>query len=620
MPYLPNLIKRIDEFYRLAQMKYTMPDDPEEEAPDTERPGMDGLYGKMIQASKEIADPNLAEEVELIAEFYKKALELNNGNGFNLVNRGVSSALNFLDDSNSEEEFAVQDLLNEVSQDLRQRIKQAPYANPQADSKAEEALREVKNSFDRRTVQQDLTSEEPGHEDPDDRVPEGLEQYDEKATGKFDPTGGVGGEKGDRVNRGYSRGGGHSYVDWVKRYQNERDRFMHELSDLGKDPRYAGKSDRTKISIKSNLESLINTLDNAISLTQEALKLEASGDNPGRLQQVSDELKKTQAEKTRHASNLRHFFMADNLQDLEAKEQLAKDPKEKLYWNEQAKVQKLRLSGDKNTAEEIKWRNVLVKSMATTDTHGDLTFLGLSKDTLEKIKAGIRAGEAQKIPYAEVNRLKGVEIAKLKGIEDKDMGDRRRGSHNDSTWRMKNWNLDIIEFRGLVEHMTQMLATSRVVAKQAVSHEIVDGKKKHNALKPFVDAVAMAATKRDKSALSQASLALASKMEEFKNRSQAIKAYQWNIRYSKLFYDLRDGFLNVSKFIEAPELTAEQKSIVEGLIRTGELLIKHYKTNYAKLSKTRINERGWGNINYDKSVLVLGKLLDQLKNKIGVAQ
>jgi hypothetical protein len=165
-----------------------------------------------------------------------------------------------------------------------------------------------------------------------------------------------------------------------------------------------------------------------------------------------------------------------------------------------------------------------------------------------------------------------------------------------------------------------MLATSRVVAKQAVSHEIVDGKKKHNALKPFVDAVAMAATKRDKSALSQASRELASKMDEFKGRNQAIKAYQWNIRYSKIFYDLRDGFLNVSKFIDSPELTGEQKTIVGGLIRMGDLLVNHYKTNYSKLSKTRISERGWGNINYDKAVLVLQKLLEQLKSIGEVAQ
>ena len=108
MPYLPNIIKRIDNFYNLTQsltrlkrmavpQYYTMPDDPEEEEEDLSKglPGDEwvGIYPKIISVANQLSEQadDISNELQLIAELYKKALEINGG--YSQVGKAISISL-----------------------------------------------------------------------------------------------------------------------------------------------------------------------------------------------------------------------------------------------------------------------------------------------------------------------------------------------------------------------------------------------------------------------------------------------------------------------------------------------------------------------------------------------
>ncbi len=218
---LSELIKKIKAFHKnasfsylttLGQAGYSMPDDPEDEDTGTGATDL-GLYNRIEDAARQISNSDVLSEVLLIAELYKKALTI--GGGFNLVNKAISNLVNMLDDEDDEEQMAVEDLMNELSKDLRARAK----ATPLGDS--DEAIRElqnVKKELNARLISEDLEGDEPGAYEA------GLSQYQEGAEGVFDPTGGVSQEVGKAKGRGYhvtTR----SYKDWVQSYENELQRY-----------------------------------------------------------------------------------------------------------------------------------------------------------------------------------------------------------------------------------------------------------------------------------------------------------------------------------------------------------------------------------------------------------
>jgi hypothetical protein len=277
-----------------------------------------------------------------------------------------------------------------------------------------------------------------------------------------------------------------------------------------------------------------------------------------------------------------------------------------------------RISGGTNKAPEIKWRKALVKSLATEDERGNLVYQKLGPDTLAKIQEGIRLGEESGKSARQKNVERAQQWAKQKGLADP--SEMRQGTGRGYT--VKDWMSMKLEFDALIEHMTQRLATSRVVAKQAVTHVLVDGKKKHNELKPFVDAIADAANKKDRTALAKAVQELNAKAQELSKKTKEVNSYVWNVRYSKLFQALRNDYNNISDWMKKPELDATQMDTVQNVIKRSEKLINLYE-NFSKQIIGR-SERGAvvpgkrpGLFYYEKTLEVLKQLVAHLKNKIG---
>src|ERR1039457_6412097 len=110
MPYLPSIIKKIDDFYRLTETKsglkklaqtynggYVSPDEPEEEIDQEPVQDKEGLYPVVIAKIKELSKEDneqyedIANQVRFIAELYKKALEINGGYS-QVINRIITAS------------------------------------------------------------------------------------------------------------------------------------------------------------------------------------------------------------------------------------------------------------------------------------------------------------------------------------------------------------------------------------------------------------------------------------------------------------------------------------------------------------------------------------------------
>src|ERR1700722_4502262 len=178
MTYLPNLLKRINDYsnlnealYSLAQTSWTMPDDEEPEE-DSQEGGDSGLYSKIVAIANELSNEYVANELLLIAELYKETLTINGG--YNQVNRKLSTALANIDSAKddgeigeNEQEIAT-DIINEVGKDLRQRAKTSTSQNLN-DPAIVKRLKEVSDAFNARERQEEATKQpsvyEVGHEE-----------------------------------------------------------------------------------------------------------------------------------------------------------------------------------------------------------------------------------------------------------------------------------------------------------------------------------------------------------------------------------------------------------------------------------------------------------------------
>lgn len=269
MTYLPNLIKRIDEFYKLAAPPYTTYTSPEEDEDvgDTNL----GLYSMIVDKARDIETGNVRNDVLLIAELYKKALEMNAG--FSTLEALNSNLLSGLNCDTDEEQDAVEELLLDIGKDVRKRAQQSGNAKDNED--VLRALQAVKNNFE-------------DNEEPPEDEPTGLEKFDERAKEVFDPTAGLSGERGlvDRggdksVNRGNRLIVKRSPKDWLELFQAEKQQAERDLSDpelniLRTQPGSQRREiERNSKEIrKNNLKELITTLTSLSDVTFKLLKVQ----------------------------------------------------------------------------------------------------------------------------------------------------------------------------------------------------------------------------------------------------------------------------------------------------------------------------------------------------------
>lgn len=383
MNKLAKLLDLVESFYRKSMGAYALskaaaepytyvsPDNTEDY--DTNVPNEPSAYNDLVQVAHAVSDSELASELLLISEMYKKALELNNG--WNTVYRGISALMNIsLDDENNPEQEKVEEVLNDVVRDLRSHAG-GPGALNKADSPEVVAqLKKLKNEFNARTIQEEMS-----HGEETGEAPEG-------ASVVLDPFEGSGeGGKG----RGYSFTQRKTPKDWAQSYENEKQRYIDKLG---------GNPDTQ---IKDTLKSLFSTLDALRTKTSDALQkaeqiaITPDADNEEEKKSLSltqKEIEKLQKLRRALKAKIRHHELGESIQQLKQMAPRANEKEANLIKEEIALYELMR-SKDVGKGPERFWRLKLIKALPFMSN----TPQGIA--TIDNLRKNIAEAASKKTDY-----------------------------------------------------------------------------------------------------------------------------------------------------------------------------------------------------------------------------
>lgn len=530
MNKLAKLLDLVESFYRQAMEAYSLsktaaepysyvsPDDGED---DTDSPAPSS-YEDLTQLAHTVTDPGLSSELLLISEMYKKALEI--GTGWNTVYRGISTLLNMsLDDEEDPEQERVEDVLNDVVKDLRNRAGGPGGINKPDSPEVVAQLKRVKDDFNTQSLQEEMKL----FDAPDEETaPEG--------TSVLDPFEGAGeGGKG----RGFSFISKKPLKDWVESYVNERERYQDQIHQPA--PKH----------VHNNLKELIETLQKLEAKTIAEMKVTnelAAAPDPAKeadRNKLRAEISGLKKERRRLKLNLRQFELSQNLTTIQHAVSKVKDPREKLLLEQEAKLRELQISRHVGKRKEINLRKVLIKSMSGGNMPGPDTL----KKMLDKIEEAGRDPE-RKSPK------------EYSSIEGKALRERILSG----------------SLIGLLDNFLERIRTYKASAKKDIVDSLIGSllKAKEAELKPFKDAVDAARKLKDKPALDIAIKNLNNAMNKKEINDQA-ELHPTIVEIATRCNQFRDTAY-VFKKLSTPGRTEEpdDKEKIQNAITTLEALIK----------------------------------------------
>jgi hypothetical protein len=639
MTHLPSLIKKIDVFCRLAEAMeslkrvaapttWTMPDDPDEmEEPEVgggEAEGP-GLYAKIMGTAKEFANADVADEIALIGELYKRAIEMNGG--YNLVNRMLTTALSNMDSlidegTTSEDEVeAAEEILNEVSRDLRQRAKTS-LSTQMDEPSAMKQLKAVRDAFNQRAIHEELESQ-----------PQVYEKGREES------------QTGHNIAPKLS-------PETPQKYDLE----MERLAGLLNDPSLAGDA-----GVQNTIRSLLLVLDGLkkkipqLVAARDALKVTPNDpDALSQLDEINQSVETDRAERIKLKRKINSLLQNKELSELLEKYNSSSNPAEKKWLLEQMELQKTRLSNDYNKRNEIKHRMDLIRSLGMLDERGNFQSLKPSTelearlrqaissaqnerkskldydamDTMERAilhgKPGFeeekieldtlrKAKDEKKISKQEYDAKRWQVLARARGksgtIVSREKG--RRGGGTKGA-KINQFSAELATFDGLVQKFSDKVNTAVNTARQGVTQEAGQGGKVHNALKPYVDNLGKAIQKNDVKAKYEAIRALKSAIVDWSSREPALRILEKSTRMLGVFNKLKDELRKVSGWRTDAgwSLTEDQKAYISGVIGQSKRFSKIYGRFYTR--------PGQPELFYDKALQQLATVLSRLEEETGV--
>jgi hypothetical protein len=562
MTKLSKLFRDIESFYRNAvqaysiskysqQKGYVSPDtDEETDAPNTDD---NTKYTDLITAAQQISDPSLSSELLLIAEMYKKAIEL--GGGYSSINRAISNIINmYLEDEDDPEQSSVEDLLNEVVKDLRARAGGAAALNKPDSPEAVAQLRKFKDEFNNRAVQEEI---------------EDLGKYEDKAVPTFDPTGGMDREKAQKgAGRGYYVKTVKSLKDWVEHYRNEEQRYG-ELSH------HNDRLLKPKVTeILKVLKELINKLVQFNQLQKE-LSASPDPDKQAQLTQLQEEIRVLREKRSQIRSSLRRELLGLQKNDLEAKLKNAPNARTKFRLEQEIELKKLLASQDKNKGTEVKLRKTLINSMSNGNYPGE--------ETIESFKKKIQEAATLKIPIEQIRK------EQAKNIKEKFEYDPNKG---------RQGRIRVKTLEGLIINLGQKLATQKIVVKQTVTDKLQA--EEHNIFQTYLNKIAEAKKLNSPEAVKAATKELHKAMNDYAEDLPPVIAYKEAV---KVFYDLKKqiSLVEKSKLMESQgPIPMEIAAIINNMIKEGRDLIARF---------SRVNH-------FDTIVAATGLIIDALEQRI----
>ena len=559
MTKLSKLFRDIESFYRKAIQDYSIskysqwktyvaPDTGEDEgSPDSPDGGSgdgDDIYGDLTRAAHEVSDPSLGSELLLIAEMYKKVVQL--GRGYYSINRAISNIMNnYLEDEDSPEQSSVEDLLNEVVRDLRVRAGGQANLNKPDGPEVVAELKKFRDDFNNRAVQDEI----------DD-----LSQFDDKAVSTFDPTGGMGREESQKGSgRGYFVQKVKSLKDWLEYYSNEKNRYEHDFSQ---------QNNKLLTTKKDNIIAVLSEL---IAKINEANKLQqdiAANPDPNKdaqLQALQQKIRELRARRSQIRGALRRDLLDLQKNNLQSELKDTKDNRKRFLLQQQLELNKTLLSQDRNKGEEVRLRKILLKSMSDGNS--------LGQETLQKLLSKIQEAAAQKKPIEEVRKQQAVNVREKKQAK----------------------NLE-----GLIIDLGQKIATQKIVVKQTITDFI--RAEEHTVFQPYLNKIAEAKGSGNAEAIKASIKELQKAINSHADGQPAVIAY---VESAKTFYDLKKlaTIIEKSKVMDSKEPVPQDIAIlINNMIQeSGRLVslygkVKHFDTIVAatnaivQLLQQRINQ------------------------------
>lgn len=541
MPFLSSLIKRVDEFFKIAETYSLVSLGADDRA----------LLGELVKASKEAVNPELSYNLRVLAAMYGKALEINGG--FHTIYMALSSIIEDIDPDEEESE-PVENLLNQIGNSIKARAQR-----PDSPGDVRE-LQVAATAARGDDVPYGYDEPEGGDEDDDVSAYEasllgyegGAEEAFRDAGGvsQFDMTGGVNPEAAQSgTGRGYSVGKAHSLRDWAAIYSNEREKYERDLNGPAELLTPSARSGRNDPRVQANLRQLIEVLTALSSLTIEAIKLQnqidvetevAHPEEEAKLVKIREELGKLERERRLLKRNLNKFYKNNEVDLLKDKlNQAGLSPQERRILEEKLKLQELRTSGKYGYGKEAKERVRLINAL-TADPN-------LSPEQFKKMDEAI-SGAAQftdRMTKAQYDRTRTLQKAKEEGREYVPTAEPARGGGR----YHKQVDFNVATYPALLKKFRELNNTITSDAKKYITRpkESGIGEEETKMLAPYVDALAMAIKKKNNPAKFQAIKDLKAAIKQTLLKSENLRGYLWALKLAPHFKKVEEFLYNIAK-------------------------------------------------------------------------
>jgi len=634
MTYLPNLLKKIDNFCSLTDRLETMaqdyssgyssPDEPEEESVDEEGDNPPH-YDELMNLSRQVDDPELSQQLQTLAELYRYAIQL--GGGYSTIAMAINNLKTMYGDGSDSD---IEDTLNGMIRELAKAAGGIKALSGKDNPSFVQRLVQLKQDIEARNqeersgaldaYQEEISGKGSGAQTDETSqelaeaglTPEQADIVNPAALGFAD-------KEDPKTNKGWhTTGSGKAYKNWKEYYNNERVSYEADLVD------------ETDPDIRQTLEQLIKLLPTISDTTQQALDLSnalrSDVDKPeeqarvrGALDESNAQLQRLKYVRRGLRNRIRNIQLqkekqkiSSELQDASQKYETSADPerKEKFRRETEALKQKLALnelsqSTDVYKAKERNYRLEMLRQMSG----GAFP----AKDWIEKQQQKIDAAAKQrksKVAYdREQSVLRGQEHGKIGPVPERQKG-RRGGGRADE--KLNQYNIEKATFGGLLDKLGEKIGTAAHVARLNVTQE---KNKLHNSLKPLVEIIGKTIQNSNKikdklrtennpasrdrlnqlwttenKAKYDAIRNLKAQMKEWAARAVAIKALERNVRWLPHFKKNQLDLESIAgwKTDQGWQLDGDKATRVAEIINNSTRLLDRYDRTYGDVARKAI--------------------------------
>lgn len=616
MTYLPSLLKKIDKFCQLVEdsntiKRYAAPpiwDDPNFGMSGSDTTTEEGLesapyFDELVEAARQIDDPELSEQLQVLAELYRYSLQI--GGGYATIAKAINNLKNMYGDGSDSN---IEDILNGMTQELAKAAGGVNILSGKDNPSFVQRLAQLKQDIESRTQGRsealDAYHEEIGGQNQGAQLGESEEDLAQAGLTAdqadiVNPAAlGFANKEDPKTNKGWHTvGNGKLYKNWKEHYANEQ--LAYEADEFNEqDP-----------GIKKTLRDLIALLPKLSQMTQEALDL-------------SNEIRSDIADpKEKEVKEAQLLNMRKELQKvkyarqlLRAKirsTQLDKDNK-KLKEEAQEVAIKANTSIDPERKEKAKRELELLKQKIALNELSKSTDIYKAKkrnyilDMMHQMSGGAwpsqewitkqqqKIDEAKTVSKEEYDRA----ITEERGKQQARLETPTYDSYNYKEKRItpggrrvpmgdlpeeQQINLEAASFSALV-YQFQIDIASAVQAARQMIYETKTGKtKKVNAeYKSIVDEISEAIRKKDRHALYAAQTKLTKTVSnDLSVQKNQLKGYAEIIK-------LEPHFRKVLELIK--EATKNKKNAPPKLDNNGNLLVTNFDDNDKKIFEYILND------------------------------